>query len=308
MSCIRAWRGGPLTVPALDSGRSAAVIVTGTSRAAPRLLARDLLQPKGDKRIEVLELPYPADLLELFVDWQLVSEIPRGLHGLYHVRICPAPGNPMTPAQWTRAPDILGEELALPEPHHRAAVLHHDGVRPNLHVVWQRTNIETWTLWNDSQNYPKHERASRRMELEFGHPPVQDKRAKARPTARPDDAPSASYPAAPKFNRDEGRQARRTGVRITAMKTQVAALKAAAESPQAFKTALEDVGYILAKGDSGYILIDPYGGVYSLVGQLKMKLARVNEFMAPLDLAALPTADQVKGRQYQLSLRQKGIP
>ena len=58
------------------------------------------------------------------------------------------------------------------------------------------------------------------MEQEFGHPPVQEKRAKADP--------------APRFNRDEGRQAKRTGVRITAMKFQVAALKAAAESPQAF--------------------------------------------------------------------------
>jgi hypothetical protein len=91
------------------------------------------------------------------------------------------------------------------------------------------------------------------------------------------------------------------------MKTQVAALKAAAESPQAFKAALEDAGYMLAGGDSGYILIDQHGGVYSLAGQLKMKLARVNEFMAPLDPAALPTVDQAKARQYQFNLRQKGV-
>jgi hypothetical protein len=274
------------------------MIVTGASRAAPRPLARDLLQPKGEKRVEVLELPYPADLLELFVDWQLISEVTHGLHGLYHARICPAPGNPMPPAQWTRAADILGEELGLQEPHHRALVLHDDGVRPTLHVVWQRTNIDTWTLWNDAQNYPRHERASRRMEQEFGHAPVPDQRTNADPAPRP---------FAPKFNRDEGRQARRTGVPITAMKSQVAALKAAAESPQAFKAALEDAGYMLARGDSGYILIDQHGSVYSLAGLLKTKLARVNEFMAPIDLAALPAVGDAKNRQYQIG-RRKGAP
>ena len=297
MSSISAWTGRPLTVPALGNGRSVAVIVTGGSRASPRLLVRDLLQPKGDKRVEVLELPYPADLLELFVDWQLISEITRGMHGLYHARICPAPGSAMTPSQRTRAADILGEELGLQEPHHRAIVLHDDGVRPNLHVVWQRTNIDTWTLWNDSQNYAKHERASRRMEQEFGHAPVPDQRT-ADPTPRP-------KPSAPKFNRDEGRQAKRTGVRITVMKSQVAALRAAAESPQAFKALLEDAGYMLARGESGYILIDQHGSVYSLAGLLKTKLDRVNEFMAPISLDGLPTVDDAKNRHYQLGPRKR---
>jgi hypothetical protein len=273
------------------------VIITGASRAAPRLLARALLQPKGDKRVEVLELPYPADLLDLLVDWQLISEVTQGLHGLYHALICPAPGNPMTTAQCIRGADILGEELGLQEPHLRAVVLHHDGERLNLHVVWQRTNIDTWTLWGEWQNYTKHERASRRLEQEFGHPPVQEKRAKAHQAG-----------SAPRFNRAEGRQARRTGVLITAFKTQVAALKAAAESPEAFKVALEDAGHILARGNCGYILVDPHGGVYSLAGLLKTKLARVNEFMAPIDPAALPTTDEAKTRQYELSLRQKGAP
>jgi len=280
------------------------MIVTGGSREAPHELAANLTEPGGGKRVELLEVPYDASLVELFFDWQLISEGTLGTKGLYHALISPAPGNPMTPVQWIRAADILGEELGLQEPHHRAVVLHDDGERPYLHVVWQRTNIDTWTLWHDVQNYRKHERASRRMEQEFGHPPVQNKRAKAERAPPPPEAPpSASDPSAPKFNRDESRQAKRTGVGINTMKAQVAALKAAAESPQAFKAALEDAGYMLARGDSGYLLVDEHGSVYSLAGQLKTKLARVNEFMAPLRLEELPTVDDAKNRQYQITRR-----
>jgi hypothetical protein len=280
------------------------MIVTGASRAAPHQLARQLLKPHdAGKRVEVLELPYLFNLLDILIDFQSLSVLTQGTKGLYHAQICPAPGNPMTTAQWLRAADILAEELGLQE-HLRLVVLHDDGARPYLHVVWQRTDKRTdsekWIMSDDSFNYRKHECASRRMEQEFGHPPVQKKRAKADPAPLPsEEPPSASDPSAPKFNRDEGRQARRTRVRITAMKNQVAALKAAAESPQAFKAALEDAGYMLARGDSGYILIDEHGSVYSLAGQLKMKLARVNEFMAPLRLEDLPTVDDAKNRQYQ---------
>ncbi len=140
------------------------------------------------------------------------------------------------------------------------------------------------------------------MEQEFGLARVPDKRDKAKAVALPDDPPG------PVFNRDEGRQARRTNVRITAIKAKVAALKAAAQNPEAFRTALEDAGYLLAKGDSGYILVDRCGAVYSLAGQLKQKLATVNEFMAPISLDALPTVDEAKDRQFQLNPHRNDVP
>lgn len=276
------------------------MIVTGLCRAAPHQLAHTLLQPKGDKRVLVLELPYPTTLRDLLLEWQCLSEVTRGTKGLYHAQICPAAGDPMTTARWLRAADILGENLGLQQ-HLRAVVLHEGGERSYLHVVWQRTDVDTWTLWNNSDNYRKHEVASRRMEQEFGHARVPDKRDKAKAVAQPD-------PPGPAFNRDEGRQARRTDVRITAMKAKVAALKTAAENPEAFRTALEDAGYLLARGDSGYILVDRCGAVYSLAGQLKQKLARVNEFMAPISLDALPTADEAKDRQFQLNPHRNDVP
>ena len=87
----------------------------------------------------------------------------------------------MTPEQWKRAADILGEELGLQD-QPRALVLHagkeEKDDRPHLHVVWSRTDIDEMKLVSDSYNYQAHERASQRMEQEFGQEFVPGKHAK----------------------------------------------------------------------------------------------------------------------------------
>lgn len=262
------------------------MIVTGECSDAPYKPAERLLHPKGDVRVQVQELPYATCLEKLFVEWQAISEVTLGTKGLYHALICPAPGAPMKAAYWPQSADILGEELGLVEPHQRALVLHDDGERPYLHAVWQRTNIDTWKLWEAGANYRKHERASRRMEQEFGHQP---------PPAGPADPE-------PPFNVDECRQARRTRVHLATMKSGITALFASADSPERFITALGGAGYILARGDCGYVIVDRHEGVYSLAGQLRMKPYKVDEYMSPIDPAGLPEVNEAKERQYEIGL------
>ncbi|WP_374142216.1 hypothetical protein [Sphingomonas sp.] len=48
-----------------------------------------------------------------------------------------------------------------------------------MHVVWARTDLDTMTLRSDSQNYHAHERASLRLEQEFGHELVPGKHARS---------------------------------------------------------------------------------------------------------------------------------
>lgn len=66
--------------------------------------------------------------------------------------------------------------------------MHEKHGREHIHVVWARTDMDTMTLRSDSQNYQAHERASLRMEQEFGHEHVPGKHAPARPR-RPTDFP-----------------------------------------------------------------------------------------------------------------------
>src|SRR5439155_6680181 len=105
---------------------------------------------------------------------------------------------------WFRAVDTLETELGLSgQP--RAVVLHEKNGREHVHVVWQRTDIDTMTLVSDSNNYYAHERASMALEKEFGHEHVPGKHAKRDREKQPE-MPKAEATHA------EWQQAERTGI------------------------------------------------------------------------------------------------
>ncbi|MEO8392109.1 MAG: hypothetical protein ABI700_03870, partial [Chloroflexota bacterium] len=172
--------------------------------------------------------------------------------------------------------------------------------KPHAHVVFQRTNADTLTLWDDGHNYLKHERASMRMEQEFGQEHVPGKHAKRDRQKQPE------FPRAESAQPDH-QQAARTELTPEERKEQVTALRAAADNAQAFKSALEDAGYILAKGDKrGLVIVDRDGEVYSLsrhVTDLSSK--EYKSFMAPLDPKSQPSVEEAKARQAE---RPTGTP
>src|ERR1022692_428635 len=126
-------------------------------------------------------------------------------------------------------------------------------------------------------------------------------RQQAQETAAEKQPPPAPLP--------EEQQPKRTGEALRALKAQLAAMKAAADSPQAFTAAVEKAGYVLASGDRGYTVVDENGAAYNLARQLKLKLAEVNEFMAPIDLKTLPSVDEAKALQRERALNaEKAAP
>ena len=238
------------------------MIIKGGSRSAPGQLAYHLQRVDTNERVQILELNSGADDLKTtFRDWQILSEGTRGEKGLYHANIDPALGYTMTPEQWKRAVDVLEKELGF-EGQPRAVVMHDKEGRQHIHVVWQRTDIETMTLRSDSQNYAAHERASLQLEQEFGHEHVPGKHAKRDREAQPD-FPSADV------SHDEWQQAERSGIGHKDRKAQVTGLYEASDSGQAFKAALEDAGYVLARGDRrDFVILDEDAKVHSLGRQL----------------------------------------
>src|SRR4051794_40367704 len=109
------------------------MIVKGAARSGPRQLAVYLMRVERydtGEPVELIELQSPwaarvdgvdrhrdaEQVIETFRDWQTLSEATQqGRDGLYRSEISPAPEytQKMTPAQWKRAADILGEELGL---------------------------------------------------------------------------------------------------------------------------------------------------------------------------------------------------
>src|ERR1700733_6754394 len=241
-----------------------------------------------------------AKLIEVFRDWQVLTEgTKQGRDGLYHAEISPEAryAATMTPEQWKRAADILGEELGL-QGQPRAVVLHGgtDG-RKHLHVVWARIDVETMKIISDGYNYAAQEKASLRMELEFGHEIIPGKHAKRDREKQPE-FPRQEYDFA------EAQMAERSPMTVGERKEQIRALQAAAANGLEFKKGLEDAGYVLAQGDRGYVVVDEASVYSALTKNLQgvMKKAEVEAFMADVPLNQLPTINDARARQKEKAL------
>jgi hypothetical protein len=269
------------------------VIVKALCRSGGAQLAA--YQLRAGENAVVLQLDDPSgDLHTAFTQWDTIGELTRAEKRLIHCQISPDNRYEMTPDQWRRAAEILAEEYGVAH-HPRAVVFHGDGKTPHIHVTIQRTDPNTLKAWDDSFNYVRNERASLRMAKEFGHEIVPGKHAKRDRKKQPE------FPRA-EMSRAEAQLAKRTGKDLKKMKAELAAMKAAADSPQAFKAAVENAGFILANGERGYTLVDDKGAAYNLARQLKVKVAEVNEYMKPVPLDTLPTTEQAQARQAERRL------
>ncbi len=268
------------------------MIFKGGSRAAPKQLAYHLQRVDTNERVEILELNALSDTLEgAFYDWQTMSEATRSPNprGLYHLNIDPAEQYTLTAEQLARCVEVAEEELKL-QGQPRVVVMHEKHGRVHLHVVWCRTDYETLTLKRDNNNYYAHERASLRLELEFGHELVPGKFAKRNRQKQPE-IPKAD------FNHAEWQKGERSGIDARERKDQIRALHAASANGQELKSALENAGYVLAQGVRGYMIVNQAGDHFVLGRDLRLKKPDVEAFMADVPLAQLPEVDDVKAMQ-----------
>jgi Relaxase/Mobilisation nuclease domain len=279
------------------------MIIKGGSRAGPSQLARHLQRTDTNERVHLLQLDSPtASLGEALRDWQLLASGTRGSKGLYHVNIDPDARYAMTEAQWRRSVDVLEKELGL-EGQPRAVVLHEKNGRAHIHVVWQRTDIDSMTLVSDSFNYKAHERASLALEQEFGHEIVPGKHAKRNREKQPE-IPKAA------FDHAEWQQGERSGIDPRAFKEAVTALYEQSDNGKAFQVALEEQGLVLAKGDRrDFVVVDSQGQIHSLSRQVKGVTAKdLRAFMSDLDRDLLPSTEQAKAMQRERAQARQETP
>lgn len=268
------------------------MIIKGKSRGGPVQLARHLLLTDTNETVKIVQLDSPTgSLREAMRDWQLLSTVTRGSLGLYHANISPDARYVMTPEQWKIAVDVLEKELGF-DGQPRAVVVHEKHGRQHIHVVWQRTDIDTMKLVPDSFNYIAHERASMALEMEFGHEHVPGKHAKRDRDKQPE------FPKAD-FNHDEWQQGERAGIDPRVFKDTITAIYKSCDNAQAFQAALEEHGLILAKGDRrDFVLVAEDSQIYSLGRQIKgVPPKDLRAFMAGIDRDLIPTVDQAKEEQ-----------
>lgn len=263
------------------------MIIKGGSRSGPSALAAHLGNAVTNERITLLETrgTVATDLRGALVEMDAYALGTRCEKPLYHANIDPQPPHRLTPEQRMEAIDALEEKLGLVG-HQRIVVAHEKHGREHFHVVWTRIDLDRMRSVSDSHNYRKHEEVARDIERRFGHERVQGAHAERDGVDRPDRTPS----------RAELRQEERTGITGKDVKRDVTEAFRASDGPDALKAALEDKGYVLAKGDRrDFVIVDRAGGIHSLARRIDgMKAIELREFMKPLDRETLPSTEQAR--------------
>lgn len=145
----------------------------------------------------------------------------------------------------------------------RAIVFHEKEGRRHAHVVWSRINAETMTAINLPHFKNKLMSLSRELYLEHGW-------------ELPDGLRRDGGKSPLNFTLDEWQQAKRLGLDPREIKQSFQEAWERPDSPLAFKHALEDKGYFLAKGDRrGFVALNINGEVFSIPRMLGIKTKAV---------------------------------
>jgi relaxase-like protein len=270
------------------------VIVKGSPRKDGHALALYFMNSEDGAR-RLFGTDPMGDTITAMTEWDEIGSLTRGEKPLYHMQLCPDARYPVTDGQWKRMTEIVLEEIGAKG--HDYELYFHPGVKgdgepdkPHAHLGVCRTNRDTLKMLDLSYNYVAHERASKRIALEFGWELVPGKHAK-RDREKQEDFPRQ------KLTKDEDQYQERTGLSKEDRIKELTALRATADNGPAFKAALEDAGYILAQGDRGYLVVDQKGGQSVLSRNVGLKKKEIEAFMAGVPLDQLPTVEEAKAVQ-----------
>lgn len=262
------------------------MIIKGQSRAVAAEVATHLRKVDDNERV-VEQAPrgtVAQDLLGALREMEAMAAGTRCKKPLYHAKINPEPGERMTPERWERAVEALEQKLGL-ESHARVVVMHLKKGREHAHVVWGRIDPDTQRAWHDGHNFTKHEECARELEAEFGH-----RRVQGAHVGRDGERPARAL-------RDEvTQQASRVGADVREVQAKLVEAWQRSDTGQAFAQAVEDAGYMLARGDRrAFVVVYPgtkKPGYVALGARvLGVPAAVVRERLADIDPAALPSID-----------------
>ncbi|MDG4901421.1 MULTISPECIES: relaxase [unclassified Mesorhizobium] len=268
------------------------MILKGSQRANGADLAIHLMNSYDNESIEVAEVygTVAGDLYGAFAEFEAVSRGTKAKEYLYSLSI--SPPSPLTREQYFEAISTIEHRLGL-QGQPRAVVFHvkQDGygrAREHCHVVWSRIDIE-----NMRAIHMSHDR-SRLMDLacELGRKFGLEL------------APGLlAWEAKQQFEKEkleatlaEKAQAEETGISPEQRRAKITAAYEASDTPEAFRAALEQKGYVLAKGDKrGLVVVDKFGNPHSLTRYLKgFKASEVKKKLASLRPEELPSVDQAR--------------
>lgn len=261
------------------------MIIKGGSGGNAKWWGDHLTNDQKNTRVEIKEMRgvLSQDLHKALYEMRGVAEGSRcGPNFLYQANINPEHDEHLTEDQWREAFDTLEKNLGL-EGHSRVIVEHEKNGRVHRHCIWNRVDVDTMQAASMWGNYKVHVATARELESRFDLSPT----------------PSPARDRGPSPELWEQRAAERSGIDRATVTEEVTAAWRLADNGQAFKAAIEERGYLLAKGDRrDFCVIDQAGGVHSLAKRLDgVRVAEVRAFMSDVDREALPSVAEASAMQ-----------
>jgi len=271
------------------------MIIGGGSRRGAKWFAGHLMRTDGGQLVRLAEARGLAgyDIPGWFRQMEAVSFGTRCDNFFYHANINPREDESLTEAQWQEATDRLEQNLGL-DGHARFVVEHEKQGRVHRHVFWSRIDPETMTAVSDSKTYRIHEKTADELEKAFGHEPT----------------PRGRGPEGRNPDNWEVFRGQQSQIDPYDIKAELTELWQQADTGKAFAAALEDHGYILAKGDRrDFVVVDAAGDDHSLARRIGgVRAADVRARMKDIDRDALPSVEEARALARERPDREDGEP
>lgn len=268
------------------------IVINGGSRCNGAYFAKHLINPDKNETVKVAELRGLAakNIGQAFYEMKAVASGTRCKDFFYHANINPEKDETLTPEQWEQAVDELEKRLGL-EGQARFVVEHKKKGRTHRHVVWSRIDVDRMRAIRMDYDYAKHQAVARQLEQEFGLKPGRSVIGpEVEKGKRPDRRPKSW----------EVYRGQEVAMDVTAMKKEITALWQSTSSAEAFVSAMEARGYILARGDKqDFCIVDPLGQAHSLPRRIKgVKASEIKERLSPhVTPQALPSVKEAMATQ-----------
>ena len=252
------------------------MILTGSQRGGARQLAGHLLSQDND-HVTVHEVKgfATSDLTGAFVEAHAISKATQCRQFLFSLSLSPPPEDKVSTETFEKAIDDVEQKLELTgQP--RAIVFHEKNGRRHAHVVWSRIDAETMTAKQMSFYKMKLRDVSKDLFLEHGW-------------KMPEGLADSKKRDPRNFTLQDWIQAKGTKQDPRDIKEALQDAWRVSDSLPAYKNALEERGYKLARGDRrGYVALDYEGNVYAVARWTGLKTKDIRaRFGSPKDLPSI---------------------
>lgn len=258
------------------------MILKGSQRGGAMNLATHLMNDQDNDHVTLYDMRgfVADDLHGALAEAYAISKGTKCTQFLFSLSFNPPKDEiAATEEQFLDAIEKAEEKLGL-DNQPRAIVFHEKEGRRHAHVVWSRINAETMTAINLPHFKRKLTSLSRELYLEHGW-------------ALPDGLRRDGGKSPLNFTLDEWQQAKRLKLDPREIKQSFIEAWERSDSAKAFKHALEERGYFLARGDRrGFVAIDINGEIFSVPRWIGIKTKDVKSKLG--DPEQLPSVQDIK--------------